>query len=550
MSGQDRPPAAGAVLRVAGVGLGTLLGAGVLYGPGRVALLAGPAAPLAYLLVGAGIGGLAVGFATLASSPLGDYTGGLYLHLSRVWDSRALGFLAAWPVPLAYVALLALVARWLGALAPLPSAAGSISARVGTDFTVADGPRLLVPGLGGLAGDASAVSVAAAILLAGFAVHLLGARRAGSALAVVAAGVWVVLVAGLLTAFLPGVRGIVIGNLTLAPGSEAAGPLALVPAAGRLALFGFVGFEAVVVAGDAVDAPRRGIPRGLALVVAGTAAMFAIGAVVTLGVLGPERLAFSSVPLADAVGTYLPVGRTRLARGFAVTTGLAAIVALGWPASRTLAGFGEVLPGLGRRTRTGAPVVALAATYGGAGLIVFAGAEPLAGMMVLAGLGATYLAHAASTALLPVIRPALYARCRVRPAPLPLAAAGVAGLVAMLVLLGTVFTRSPATTLSYTNHGQTVITGGLAPFRAPLSSVLPGLVVWELLGGIVYLVARDARESRGIRLAPPADAYLNGTTDSHDPVSGSATGRRKRTGAEVPDEDVGADDADRDDPPG
>jgi basic amino acid/polyamine antiporter, APA family len=68
----------------------------------------------------------------------------------------------------------------------------------------------------------------------------------------------------------------------------------------------FLGIESATEIGEEVKNARRTIPVGIALAVALTAAVYLLVSVVTLGILGPERLAASNAPLLDAA--YGPLG--------------------------------------------------------------------------------------------------------------------------------------------------------------------------------------------------------------------------------------------------
>ncbi|MFC6794090.1 hypothetical protein ACFQFH_06670 [Halobaculum halobium] len=164
--------------RPAGVGLAATLGGGLLYLPGGVAQGAGPQAPVSYLLAGGGIACLAVAFAVVASGPFAE-RGPVYGSVSRVWGSRRLGALAAWSALAGYVALLALLAEWIGRLAPLPASTGAyVSGTLGAPTGLAALSGFGVPAP--LVGDA--LALAACLLALG--VHLAGTRRAAVAAAV------------------------------------------------------------------------------------------------------------------------------------------------------------------------------------------------------------------------------------------------------------------------------------------------------------------------------------------------------------------------------
>jgi APA family basic amino acid/polyamine antiporter len=78
-----------------------------------------------------------------------------------------------------------------------------------------------------------------------------------------------------------------------------AGP-GILQAAGLL-FFAFAGYARIATLGEEVRDPARAIPRAIPLALGITVAVYAAVAVSVLLVLGPERLAASTAPLADAV---------------------------------------------------------------------------------------------------------------------------------------------------------------------------------------------------------------------------------------------------------
>ena len=69
-----------------------------------------------------------------------------------------------------------------------------------------------------------------------------------------------------------------------------------------LLFFAFAGYARVATMGEEVRDPTRTIPRAILIALAGAVAVYAAVAVTLLAVLGPDELARSPAPLADAVG--------------------------------------------------------------------------------------------------------------------------------------------------------------------------------------------------------------------------------------------------------
>jgi amino acid transporter len=453
-------------LHALAVPLGVLLGAGSLYIPKRVENLSGPATPVTFLLATGGVLAVGVGYAVFLSGPLGDDGAGTYLHVSRTWRSRAVGFLTVWPKPAAYTGLLALLAQYLAGLLALP---------VATD-------RLALVMLG-------------LLLVAHLAGPVVVAR-----LGVVLSGVFTLLVVGLVLRSLPAV---VPGNFApLFPTPVLRDtPLVSIGRGTLVALFGFLGFEAVAGLAGEVRAPRETLPRVLLGGVVAGGVLAAAMAFVALGVIPWSRMVFTTAPFVDAAASAVGVDADRLLRPGLLVGALAALVALSWAPIYSLAGLGEVVPPLGRRNRFGTPDLASALVCSGAGALVVTDAVFVGLLLAVPGLLVPYLVHGLTTAVLPRANPDLYTASAFRPSPRLLGVTGVSGAGVAALLLWQTLTLDPVVVLGHTRVGPAV-TGATAEtlIRPPLESVVPALVGWETLGVLVYVVARDYREERGIEL--------------------------------------------------
>ncbi|MFC7071369.1 hypothetical protein [Halobaculum lipolyticum] len=490
-------------LAVTGVGLAAALGGGLLYVPGGVAQGSGPQAPAAYLLAGGGVACLAVAFAVAAAGPFGD-RGPVYGAVARVWGSRPLGALAAWPALAGYVALLALLAEWLGRLAPLPAGTGAyVDGTLGAPTGLA--AVLGVTSLSPLVADGLAVGVCALAL----GVHLLGVRRVALAVAVPAWGVVVVATALLGAAFVPGVGEFVAGNfdpLYPTSGLRRAPVRALVGGTGA-ALFAFVGVEAAAyaVADASEDGEVDAVGGAPVLAAAVACGVVSTTAFVALGIVDWTRLNLADIPAADAFAAYLPVEPVGLTVAVSVVAGAAALVAIGVPASRTLAGLAELFPPLSRGPGD-PPLASLLVVYGAAAALAVADLVASALYVAAPGLALSYLAVAVTVAAMPSRRPDLWAACPVRPTGRAgrLALAGAVAVAASL--LGVALARDPATVLGLSLHRVSLSVFDFELVSDPLGGHVPALVAWQLLGVGLYVVLRDYRESTGVRLPPLGDS--------------------------------------------
>ncbi|WP_264072362.1 APC family permease, partial [Mycobacterium palustre] len=140
--------------------------------------------------------------------------------------------------------------------------------------------------------QAHAVAVAAVVTLT--AVNYVGVQKSAWLTRVVVALVLAVLAAVVVAAFASGNAD--VDRLQLA-GASIGG---VVQAAGLL-FFAFAGYARIATLGEEARDPARTIPRAIPLALAIALVFYALVGVAALAALGPQRLAASTAPLADAV---------------------------------------------------------------------------------------------------------------------------------------------------------------------------------------------------------------------------------------------------------
>ncbi|MET7668451.1 APC family permease [Micromonospora luteifusca] len=240
------------------IGLGSMLGAGVFVVFGPAVAAAGGAGLLPALVLA---GFVAFCNATSSARLAARYpeSGGTYVY-GRERLGPFAGFLAGWGFVVGKTASCAAMALTIGAY--------------------------LWPGQARL--------VAAGAVLAVTAVNLRGIGKTATVTRALVALVLAVL--ALVT-----VVGVVGGPVHLdrlgAPGGSARGVLT----AAALLFFAFAGYARIATLGEEVRDPQRTIPRAVPLALGVVLAIYLVLAVVTLGVLGADRLADSAAPLVDVV---------------------------------------------------------------------------------------------------------------------------------------------------------------------------------------------------------------------------------------------------------
>src|SRR3954451_1466967 len=245
------------------IGLGSMVGAGIFSAFGPAASAAGSA-----LLAGLALAGAIAYCNAVASAQLAAQyptSGGTYVYgrerLGEWW-----GFLAGWAFVVGKTASCAAMALTFAAYAvPVgwqrPAAAGAVLALTAVNYR----------GITRTAGLTRVLVTVVLLALAGVVAASLGGGAAG---------------AGRLTAW--------------APPPE--GWYGVLQSAGLL-FFAFAGYARIATMGEEVRDPARTIPRAIPLALGLAVAVYAILAVTTLAVLGPEGLARARAPLAAAVGT-------------------------------------------------------------------------------------------------------------------------------------------------------------------------------------------------------------------------------------------------------
>ena len=251
------------------IGLGSMLGAGVF-------TVFGPAAAAAGSWTGAALGLAAlVAFANATSSAQlaaqHPHGGGTFVYGREQLGPWA-GFTAGWGFVAGKSASCAAMA--LVVSANLISA-GLLPAWSFKPGAVAVLLALVLVNLAGVSKTARLARVIVALVLAG--------------LVLLAAGLWG--------------SGAAQAHAVLA--GPAPGPAGVLQAAGLL-FFAFAGYARVATLGGEVRDPRRTIPRAIVAALGIVVGVYAAVWVTTAAVLGPERLAASSAPVADAAARLGP----------------------------------------------------------------------------------------------------------------------------------------------------------------------------------------------------------------------------------------------------
>ncbi|SDN97628.1 amino acid/polyamine/organocation transporter, APC superfamily [Klenkia soli] len=117
-------------------------------------------------------------------------------------------------------------------------------------------------------------------------------------------------------------------------GTTAEAPAGVLTAAGLL-FFAFAGYARIATLAEEVREPARTIPRAVTAALGSAVVVYTVVGVAVLAVLGPQRLAGSTAPLADAVRAGPVPGLAWVAAAGAVTAACGALLGLVAGVTRT-----------------------------------------------------------------------------------------------------------------------------------------------------------------------------------------------------------------------
>jgi APA family basic amino acid/polyamine antiporter len=202
----------------------------------------------------------------------------------------------------------------------------------------------------------------------------------------------------------------------------------------------FLGIESAAEIGEEVRDAQRTIPRGIALAVLLTAAVYVAISATTLGLLGPERLAASTAPLLDAARGPMGALAAPVILSAAVVSIIKTMNATTLVFSRAVFAMGRsgaFPPVLGRvHPRFGTPHMALLACYTAAMLGLFMPSS-LTFLLLAVNIPTMlkYICSSLSAVQIARHHPEVYSRAAFRPRRPIVIALGVLGVLAGLAIL-------------------------------------------------------------------------------------------------------------------
>lgn len=436
--------------------IGILIGAGIFRVTSDAWELTGPSVILGYALLTPVILSTSIPYAAYLSTPLGKEPGGEYLHISRTLRGFRLAYIGCWLKIISYIGAAAYLSNaWAGYV--LVFAQGRIS-------------------------ESLQLPLALFSLVLFYVIHVIGVRWFGRMQVIMSA----LKCLALCVLIIPGLFFIRSQNYTpfVTHGFQGFSA-SLLPL-----FFAYAGFESLAqTAGETKDSTRR-LPRILLNGIIVTALIYVFTSIVSFGVLPGARLKATNAPMAEVASMYLPSGAAMFVTFGAIMAIMTALngtmlvpsrLALMFAADRLApAWLGNV------NTRTGTPIIGLTLTLAACVVLLVSGQLLLALNIAVFALLVLYFLHSLIFLLLPRLNPDLNREIKVqlsKPLQQISAVVSVISIGAMIVIqLFRDFEslRSQSLSERINNHSLT-------------STEL--IVVWSIVGAILYLLARAGRRN-------------------------------------------------------
>lgn len=282
--------------------VGIMVGAGIFVAIGEAGRICGPATFLAYLALGPVTLVTALPYIVFHSTPLGNLTGGAYIHISRTFKSYLPGYITMWLTWITYVGVLSVLS-----------------------ISVGNYLQAFLPGL-----DPRVTATLCLLLFYG--VNLMGVKNYGRWQSIL----FMVLIASIVLLIVPGTFAIRLENFhPFLPHGWSGFFESL-----TVLFFAYGGFDALAQTAGETKSASRTLPRIFFLGILIAMFIYVSISIVTFGVLPFAEVIGSTKPVADAAVHFLPFGSKIVAIG-AIAAFLTTINACMMVPSRILYVFAE-----------------------------------------------------------------------------------------------------------------------------------------------------------------------------------------------------------------
>lgn len=415
--------------------IGGMIGAGLFVVTGEAGATAGPSVPLGYVILLPILLASALSYFVFLSTPLGNSPGGAYIHISRTFNNRFVGFIFMWFQFIALIGVMSIMA-------------------ISFANYVAD-----------VFGIHQSLLLATGLVLFFYIINVVGVKWFGRVQLIMA----IVLLVSLAVLVIPGVFSIHIKNFTPLFPHGIKGLLKILPSL----FFAYFGFEQLAQAGGEMKDSQKTLPKTMLRGAIITMVIYFIVSTVAFGVLPYKMLAASKSAMTDVAAVYLPGwGKWIVTIGviMAFTTTLNSIMMV---VSRMLLSFAHdrAIPSMfaqvNRRYRT--PHVALTLIMGLVVLLLWTHTMHYLLNIALQGMFLLYIGHAVAMIALPYVRPALFKSALFQPSKMLLIFAGSFALVVLV----------------YFSFNM-------------ILSVLHLLLIWTLVGLILFAMGKIEEKRLGV----------------------------------------------------
>ena len=447
--------------------IGILIGAGIFQVTSQAWAMTGPSVILGYLILTPAILATSIPYAAYLSTSLGREPGGEYLHISRTLKGFRLAYVGAWLKIISYI----------GAGAYLANAMAGYLIALSSNRI--DAQRFQLP-------------LALAALVVFWLVHVIGIRWFGRMQVVLSA----LKCLALLVLIVPGLFVISSDNYTpfFTQGLSGFGA-SLLPL-----FFAYAGFESVAQTAGEVKDSRRRLPRILLKGIIITALFYVFTSVVSFGVLPGGQLKVSSAPMAEVAEIYLPKGAAVFVTIGAIAAIMTALNGTIFVPSRLAIMFveDELAPRwLGFINKsTATPIRGLTLTLICCALLLISGQLALALNVAVFALIVLYFIHSLIFLLLPRLNPLLASETTINLPRRVQQAAAVVSLVSMGLMI-VIQLRLDAGVLTTQTLSERISGQSLTSIEL--------ILVWGIVGAVLYQIARVQRRSQGVKADANAD---------------------------------------------
>ncbi|WP_260471820.1 APC family permease [Bacillus salinus] len=414
--------------------IGGMIGSGIFVVTGEAGAQTGPSVPLGYVALLPILLCTALAYLVFLSTPLGKSPGGAYTHISRTFNNHFVGFIFMW---FQFIAL-------LGVMAVIAISFGEYVATL----TNWGNPLLL----------------ATAILGFFYILNVTGVKWFGRIQLTMTA----ILFVSILVLVIPGLFHIKPANFQPLFPFGLNGFLSILPSL----FFAYFGFEQLAQAGGEMRDPQRDMPKTMLRGSIITMIIYFLVSIVAFGVLPYTELAASKSAMADVAAIYLPsagalVVNIGILMAFATTLNSLIMVV-----SRILFTFADdhIVPtSLATVSkRFGTPHIALTINTVIVGVLLWTGTMNFVLTIALQGMFLMYIGHSASLVALPFVRPQLFNTALYRPSKSIMVGCGLFSIVA----------------LSFFSYKL-------------ITSVLPVIAIWTVLGIVIYMLGKLQGKKKG-----------------------------------------------------